>query len=140
MTADGQQRHVAGRSGQGVAESRWVRESPPDIHEGFRVEEVSSDSLEGGEQARGNLINEWKDVAAKDPPADSAVAGYDTSARRAGADREMAAAGVPDDARHARTTADLLNGTDPQRAAGAGSKTKARPNRVRLKQGQQRSR
>lgn len=54
---------------------------------------------------------------------------YDSPERRAAADQAMRVAGVPDEARQARMTADLLNGTDPQLAASAGSKGKANSTR-----------
>lgn len=54
---------------------------------------------------------------------------YDSHERRAATDQAMRAAGVPDEVRHAATTADLLNGVDPQRAASAGTtrKTQTKP-------------
>lgn len=39
-------------------------------------------------------------------------------------DEAMRTAGVPDQARQARTTADLMNGADPAEAARSGSRTK----------------
>lgn len=54
---------------------------------------------------------------------------YDSHERRAATDQAMRAAGVPDEVRHAATTADLLNGVDPQQAASAGTtrKTQTKP-------------
>lgn len=54
---------------------------------------------------------------------------YDSPERRAAADETLRAAGVPDEARQAKTTADLLNGTDPQLAARSGTAAQARPGR-----------
>jgi hypothetical protein len=65
---------------------------------------------------------------------------YDSPARRAEADREMADAGVPDEVRHARSTSDLLNGSDPKLAAQSGSKAKAQPVRKPRQHGRERGR
>lgn len=54
---------------------------------------------------------------------------YDSPERRAAADQALRAAGVPDEARHAKTTADLLNGTNPQLAARSGTAAQTRPGR-----------
>ena len=54
----------------------------------------------------------------------AAEATYDSG--RGDRDATMRAQGVPDDAREAKTTADLLNGTDPAGAAKSGSKTRAK--------------
>jgi hypothetical protein len=48
---------------------------------------------------------------------------------RAERDAAMKKAGVPDEPRQAKAAADLLNGTDPGRAAAEGTKDKAAPTR-----------
>lgn len=50
---------------------------------------------------------------------------YDSPERRQAADQAMRAAGVPDEARHARNISDLMNGTDPALAASSGRPIKA---------------
>ena len=47
---------------------------------------------------------------------------YDSPHRRAEADAGMKSAGVADEVRQAKSTADLLNGANPQYAAAGGSK------------------
>ena len=68
---------------------------------------LGSDSAEGRRGADHRLVAEWK--AATKP--------YDSVDRRQAADMVREAAGVPAEARQVRATADLMNGSDPTKAA-----------------------
>jgi hypothetical protein len=65
---------------------------------------------------------------------------YDSPERRQQTDAAMRTAQVPDEPRTARSTADLMNGADPQTAAAAGTKTRARAPRKQAAPEQVRSR
>ncbi|WP_066466125.1 hypothetical protein [Sanguibacter suarezii] len=58
-------------------------------------------------------------MSAQDAPASATTPLYDSPERRAASEREMAAAGVPEQARKARMTADQMNARNPREAATA---------------------
>lgn len=89
----------------------------PDRLAAHGADSTGCDSPEGRRSVDQQLISEWK--AATKP--------YDSADRHTAADQVREAAGVPAEARQARATADLMNGTDPAKAAqqGAASKTSA---------------
>ncbi len=66
------------------------------------------DSTRGPDDVDRNLVNEWK----------AAIKPYDSPERRTAVDQVREAAGVPAEARQVRATADLMNCTDPTKAAG----------------------
>lgn len=106
----------------------------PERRTAYDHEVMGSDSIDGRQQADHQLLREWKAATAEHSPLDDVPlldrkdSHYD--ADRPARDNAMREHGVPDDVRHAFTTADKLNGTNPQLAAAAGSKTKARPGRT----------
>lgn len=86
------------------AAEKWAT---PDRLQDYRRDVRGSDSAEGRQGADHRLVAEWK--AGTKP--------YDSADRRQAADQVREAAGVPVEARQVRATADLMNGTDPTKAA-----------------------
>lgn len=112
----------------------------PERRQAYEHEVRGSDHVDDTQRAQDRLVGEWQTATGQveDRPvgeraaADQLLADIggatpsDYDAQRPERDRAMHAAGVPTEARQARTTADLLNGTDPAAAAASGTKTSAR--------------
>ena len=114
----------------------WARDSAPDVLGRYEMDYGYYDTAGGRDAAQRGLIREWEQATGE--PAATAGASWDDT--RGERDAAMAKAGVPEEARQARTTSDLLNGTDPQLAASAGFAKTGRWVHTRTPPGRERGR
>lgn len=130
----GGDRDEASREQDRTARERQDRDQENDPQQAERSDTLVQESADRTDQSRDAADTHQDRADALDGEAENLTgqAGdtrsqeYDTSARRATDDQEMQNAGVPDQARNAKMTADHGNGADPRTAARSGGRQRPR--------------
>ncbi len=106
----------------------WAKAEAPERLEAYEDRMSRAEDRFDRRHADNGLVMQWQ-RATGGVEASTSTASYDSQEARSGRSESMQRAGVPDEAREARVTSDLLNGNDPSTAAAEGTRQAARGSR-----------